>query len=124
MEREYYRESDRLRAASTRVFISRINGSVGPQLQRVLDGLAELFGSTRAPTVDELTPLYTEEDFGSLHMIASCMKTSGSEAPEWMLKLPRKHGGQAKKYVPPKRKNIMDNVGQAGKKQKKGNSRK
>jgi len=68
--------------------------------------------------------LYTEEDFGSLHMIASCMKTSGSEAPEWMLKLPRKHGGQAKKYVPPKRKNIMDNVGQAGKKQKKGNSRK
>ena len=51
---------------------------------------------------------YTEEDFGSLHMIASCMKTSGNEAPEWMLQLPRKHGGAAKKHVPPKRSNIMD----------------
>ena len=52
--------------------------------------------------------LYTEEDFGSLHMIASCMKTSGSEAPEWMLQLPRRHGGQAKKQLPPKRSNIID----------------
>ena len=41
-------------------------------------------------------------------MIASCMKTSGSEAPEWMLKLPRRHGGQAKKALPPKRSDIID----------------
>lgn len=64
--------------------------------------------------------LYTEEDYGSLHMIASCMKTSGNEAPEWMLKIPRKHGGQAKKYVPPKRKNIIDGHVNPKKRPKKG----
>mmetsp|Transcript_4464 Transcript_4464/g.13198 ORF Transcript_4464/g.13198 Transcript_4464/m.13198 type:complete len:148 (-) Transcript_4464:806-1249(-) len=65
--------------------------------------------------------LYTEEDFGSLHMIASCMKTSGNEAPEWMLKIPRKHGGQAKKYVPPKRKDIItDAKATAAKRRKTG----
>jgi len=62
----------------------------------------------RAGRPGKCITLYTEEDFGSLHMIASCMKTSGNEAPEWMLQLPRKHGGAAKKHVPPKRSNIMD----------------
>ena len=41
-------------------------------------------------------------------MIASCMKTSGSEAPEWILKLPRRHGGSAKKTIAPKRSDIID----------------
>lgn len=66
----------------------------------------------RAGHAGRCVTLYTEEDFPSLHMVASAMAASGSDAPQWMLDMPRKRGagGGKGRNIPPKRADLIQNA--------------